>query len=44
MKPAHSTAEAHEAPDSLAKRLFVLALLGVVAYVGVVILLMASMD
>ena len=44
MKLTHSTIETREAPDGLAKRLFLLAMLGVLAYIGVVILLMTSVD
>jgi hypothetical protein len=44
MKKTDSPTETLVTPDSLAKRMFALALLGVLAYVGVVMALMSTME
>jgi hypothetical protein len=44
MKQHPAIAGQDTVPDALAKRIFLIALVGVLAYVGVVIALMSSMD
>jgi hypothetical protein len=43
-KAKTTTAEKELLPDGLAKRMFVITMIGVVAYVAVVIMLMTSVD
>jgi len=44
MKSTGAKIEVATTPDNLAKRMFVITMIGVLAYIGVVIMLMASVD
>ena len=44
MKNVDSKIEVAVSPEGLAKRMFVITMIGVLAYIGVVIMLIASVD